>query len=850
MQTLAQLLKVAALTAACGFWLPAPASSQVVYENYSFVGFAGVPETGGGSFDGPGSAARFRFPAGATRDAVGNLYFADMDNHTIRKLTAAGVVTTVAGLAETYGSADGAGGAARFTGPGDVVADAVGNLFVADSYNNTIRKIAPGGIVSTLAGSARVSGNADGIGGAARFSYPLGVEVDAAGVLYVADTYNHTIRKITPDGSVTTLCGLAGTSGSADGTGSAARFNYPQDIVVDSSGTLFVSDSVNDTIRKITPAGVVTTLAGAAGVAGAVDGIGPAARFNGPGGLALGAGGKLFVTETGNHTIREITAAGVVTTLAGTAGSAGIDDGTGRAARFSFPFGIVAVGDDLVVADAFNHTVRRITSSAAVTTIAGSPVFGGSSDGPSRDARFNVPQDVAIDLDGAVYVVDGLNDIIRKIVNGVVTTFAGSAGAAGSTDGTGGAARFNHPVGLAAANGLIYVADTDNHTIRKITPDGKVTTLAGLAGVPGSVDGTGTTARFNGPFRLAVDGAGVLYVGDTGNNLIRKVTPGGLVTTLAGKAGVAGSADGTGSGASFYAPEGIAVDGNGNVFVADDGNQTIRKITPDGVVTVFAGTTGETGSADGVGGAALFNYPFGLAADRNNNLYVTDSGNHTIRKITPEGKVTTVAGAPGLAGNVDGVASAVRFDLVAGVALDNDGNLYVADAGNQTIRKGFVPPPDLPVVDPVSARAGTTRHFDVANATTTSWSWSLIRCPASASTQLWSATTRNPVLTPDVDDLYVVRFQGWDNAGRTAIRTLTISGVNASVLRLIVSRSAALGAIDLDLDGPAETSGRIELSSDFASWAPLAEFAITNSPVRFHDSPAGPGYRFYRAVSP
>ena len=210
-------------------------------------------------------------------------------------------------------------------------------------------------------------------------------------------------------------------------------------------------------------------------------------------------------------------------------------------------------------------------------------------------------------------------------------------------------------------SGNVYVADTDNNTIRKITPAGVVTTLAGTAGVPGSADGTGSAAQFNYPGGVAVDGSGNVYVADIDNNTIRKITPAGVVTTLAGTAGVHGSADGTGSAAQFYDPHGVAVDGSGNVYVADTDNNTIRKITPAGVVTTLAGTAGVYGSADGTGSAAQFNYPAGVAVDGSGNVYVADTYNDTIRQITPAGVVTTLAGTAGMPGSADGTGSAARF---------------------------------------------------------------------------------------------------------------------------------------------------------------------------------------------
>lgn len=322
---------------------------------------------------------------------------------------------------------------------------------------------------TTRAGDALVAGSTDGTGSAAHFNLPTGVAVDSAGTVYVADQYNHTIRKLTTAGVATTLAGTAGSPGSADGTGSAARFNFPIGLTVDGSGNVYVTDRANQTIRKITSGGVVTTLAGAVGIAGSTDGTGSSARFNFPIGVAVDGTGTVYVADRGNHTIRKITSGGVVTTLAGTVGAAGSANGTGSAARFDFPTGLVA------------------------------------------------------DSAGNLFVADHYNDTIRKIASGgVVTTLAGLAGSSGSVDGTGSTARFNAPTGLAVDNlGNIYVADRENHTIRKITSGGEVTTLGGTAGTAGANDGIGIGAGFFYPFAVAVDSAGRVYVADTAGNTIR-----------------------------------------------------------------------------------------------------------------------------------------------------------------------------------------------------------------------------------------------------------------------------------------------------------------------------------------
>ncbi|MCG2792972.1 MAG: T9SS type A sorting domain-containing protein [Weeksellaceae bacterium] len=312
-----------------------------------------------------------------------------------------------------------------------------------------------------------------------------------------------------------------------------------------------------------------------------------------------------------------------------------------------------------------------------VSTLAGSTQ--GYADGTGTAAQFNFPTGVAADASGNVYVADYLNNRIRKITPaGVVTTLAGST--LGNTDGTGAAAHFNNPTGIAVdASGTVYVADTYNHKIRKITPQGEVTTLAGST--QGYADGTGTLAQFYNPIGVAVDASGNLYVADYANHKIRKVTSSGVVTTLAGS--TAGYTDGTGTATKFNYPAGVAVDTSGNVYVADTFNHKIRKITSAGVVTTVAGST--QGYADGTGTAAQFKSPYGVAVDASGNVYVADYGNNRIRKITVTGVVTTVAGST--AGYADGSDALAQFSNPYDVTIDALGNIYVADTSNHKIRK-------------------------------------------------------------------------------------------------------------------------------------------------------------------
>lgn len=519
--------------------------------------------------------------------------------------------------------------AARFYNPGAVALDSAGNVYVADTLNHTIRKITSAGVVTTFAGVAGYSGSVDGIGTAARFKSPEGIAVDSAGNVYVADASNHTIRKITPGGVVTTLAGLAGSADSDDGNGTVARFNYPTGIAVDSSGNVYVADTYNYTIRKITPAGTVSTLAGSASASyGSTDGIGAAARFYYPRGVAVNSAGKLYVADSSNHIIRTITPDGMTATFAGSGGS-------------------------------------------------------GSSDGVSLAHLFTSLVGCARDSSGNFYVIDS-NSIKKIAVDGTVSVFAGS-GTPGSSDGIGSAAKFFAPKKIVLdGSDNLYVTDSYNQTIRKITADGTVTTLAGSANFSGSSDGRGSAARFNNPYGLAIDSSGILYVADSSNNVIRKITSDGTVSTFAGSKGLSGFVDGNGTSARFYYPSGLTVDGTGNLYVADQNNHAIRKITASGTVSTLAGGY-SSGSNDGSAEEARFNYPSAVALDSLGNAYVADTYNNRIRKIDTTGNVSTVAGSS--EGFADGSGINAKFDNPGDLLVTETGTIYVVDTGNNAIRK-------------------------------------------------------------------------------------------------------------------------------------------------------------------
>ena len=630
-----------------------------------------------GSNDGEARFARAYRPQGVAVDPTGRIFIADTDNRTIR-LLAGGQVTTVAGIAGVPGFVDGPAASARFNNPEDLAVDPAGNVYVADTLNHSIRRITPDGVVSTFAGNG-TAGYTDGPGAAARFDRPRGIARDEQGTLFVADERNHVIRAISSAGVVSTVAGLAGTSGFADGAGGAARFTLPVDVAVDAQGRVWVADAGNQVLRRIA-AGVVTTVAGSPGSGGTADGAAGLARFYALGGVTVDGAGNAFVTDA--HRVRRVDSAGTVTTLAGRLDSTGISgrrDGAGSEAEFNSPRGLAMAAEGVIVADTGNDTVRRVTFAGAVSALVGD--FAG--------ARFSNLRSGVADGQERLLVTDGL--ILRQVdANGDISTVATYPLPDGlenarlfgiAMDGSGSPAvvvrrcaiRFGPGAGLPAAC---------TGSISRVA-GGSFMVLAGSETQAGGQDGIGTNARFEQPDGIAAGAAGVLFVADTARDTIRRIASDGSVTTLAGRddscplfGARPALSDGAAAGATFCGPNDVAVDGAGNVYVADAGYRAIRKITPAGIVSTLAGGSGDNcteGSGVGLGAAARFCSVRGLAVDPAGVVYVADG--NTVRRISPAGEVTTIAGAARDSGFVTGALPGRLTDVMDVVLSGSD--LYV-----------------------------------------------------------------------------------------------------------------------------------------------------------------------------
>lgn len=667
---------------------------------------------GRGCGDGVGPTARIGLPSGIAGASDGQLYLTDWWCHTVRRFDpATGAVVTVAGTTWRRGTVDGPGTQAQFYGPEGLVGDASGSLFVADGLNRTIRRITlPAAQVMTFAGIPGVTGTQNGIATQARFGYPLGIAIDEVGNLYVSDPANADIRKIAISSrEVTRLAGSPGTITAVpvDGVGESARFVNLDHVATDGAGHLYVADDGANAIRRIDLATAqVTTLVPTNVNATGAGGTGGVPPLYNPQGVAVDGPNRLLIADTWNQAIRAFDlTTGHLTHVAGSPNprfDVGYADGVGEAVRFHSPTALFRDrAGHVYVADVENSVIRSVdVATRAVTTVAGHAARGGHEDGVGAAANLYPVQFIYADGRDMLYVTDARANTVRRVVisTGEITTLAGDPGVVfgGYSDGVGAAVLFRKPRGIAGDGaGNLYVADSENHVIRRIVlSTGEVTTIAGVAGPEGVADGIGAAARFSGPSGLSCDGTN-LYITDRYGSLNRKMTLATLeVTTLAGAPSMFDFVDGIGSAARFRRARAVAHDGLGQLYIADLESNAIRKLNLSTgqvtTVTRYGYPWAPAGFSDGSLSSAMFDRPYDLTVDRQGQLYVADYGNFRIRRINLATQtVTTAVGTSSTdSGVILGPLSTARLNYPLAVAMlpDNTGIVLASELAILTAR--------------------------------------------------------------------------------------------------------------------------------------------------------------------
>jgi sugar lactone lactonase YvrE len=637
----------------------------------------------------PGPEAALQNPQFAAMDVSGNLYVADYHNHRIRKLTRAGMVGTFAGNGIAGFSGDGGQAtAAKIDLPTGIVVDSASNVIFSDTGNNRIRKVNPAGIIGTIAGTGTAGFSGDG-GPAilAEINQPHGLALDAAGNLYFSDLNNQRIRKIDAAGNISTVAGN-GTAGFAGdgGPATSASINNANGVYADSSGNLYIADTLNLRVRKVDTAGTITTIAGS-GLGGCTGDGGPAtsARIGELTTVTM-HNGNLIISNAGCDLIRQVNlTTNIITTIAGSLTSLGFGgfDGNGHTALASVFLGPTGVlydhGGNLLIVDSYNDQVRKVDNTTQIVTA----LFGGyTGDGKAATSSvLNDQGDIEFDSRGNLYIADTLNNRVRKVAtSGVITTFAGTGVTGQSGDGgPATSATLSLPLSVAPdASGNVFIADLYGAVIRKVDSSGNITTLVDQSG------GLFLTS-------MVTDSAGDIYGADPYTCVVWKITPAGAISVVAGVPFVCFyNSDGIPATSAYLSsPSGVDLDTNGNLYIADSVNSRVRRVDAAGIISTYAGdgSCGYGGDGGPATSAQLCN-DTGVGVDSAGNVYIADYGNLRVRRVNAGGTISTLAGT-GSAGYNGNNLPATQTDLDAPIAVRVGPSrvVYVADAGQARVRK-------------------------------------------------------------------------------------------------------------------------------------------------------------------
>ncbi len=696
-----------------GSWASAPA--QVPASAFTVDTYAGSDPL---RDDGPATEALLWDPRDVAVDTAGNLYIVDQGNHILRRVDPAGEITTFAGTGQTFGGEENVPATeSSIYLPERIIVDAVGNVYFTNGRNR-VRRVTTDGLVATIAGSGAYGFAGDG-GQAvdASFRSPLGVAVDAAGNLYIADYLNHRVRRVGLDGVITTFAGTGEEGFSGDGgQATSAQLRFPRNVAVDGEGNVYIADTSNHRIRRVAPDGVITTVAGNGTYGAPIDGVATDVRFGFPYALHAAADGTLHIGGQG-YVVR-VDTDGMLTVLVSGYGYAG-DGGSSLEAKVDTVYGLDVAADGTVyIADSGNQRVRAITPDGNINTVAGMSHLVGDG-GPAEEAVLFSPAGADLDDEGSLYVAEADNHVVRKIdASGIITTFAGTGEKGDSgDDGPALSAVFGAPSDVAVGpQGDVFVADRSAYRVRRISRDGTISTYAGTGSYGYDGDGgPAIDAKMRAPDGIAVDQEGNVYIADSGSHVIRKVDTTGIISTIAGtgESGFTGD-DGPAVEAQLSSPSDVFIDGSNVLYIVDRNNTRIRRVGPDGIISTVVEHIGNIGSA--------------VIEPNDGFLFVDTNADVLLGAWANESPKSFNIGSRGFAGD-GGSARNASFDDLRRLNIASDGRIFVCDTGNHRVR--VLTP--VPVVEAGSVKNGAS--FESGNASAgsiVSWfGWNL-----AASTEL------------------------------------------------------------------------------------------------------------------
>ncbi len=784
-------------------------------------------------------AAPLNNPSAVAYDSAGNLYIADREYDRVRRVTPAGVITTVAGTGLRGYSGDGGPATeAELYQPYDVEVGADGSIYIADYGNHRVRRVDPSGIISTVAGNGSTVANGDGIPATdMTISGPIGLALDSAGLLHISDYTLHRVIEVDASGIAHYEVGTGTGSYSGDGgQATAATIRNPRGLDFQADGSLLIADYSNHRVRRVAPDGTISTILGTGSASHSGDGgAATAAAVPGPTAVAVASTGEIYVASYSSHRIRVIDpGTGIVTTFTGNGTTGVATNGTPIAgAAVRNPMGVALdPSGDLAIAAPINHLVRS-TAGGVIRTIAGGPAPGSrlfNGDGPGLSTILSVPRGMSISDEGDIVFAEAGSHRIRRILpDGRVVTLVGTGSTTFNGSGLPGIATGVYsPYDVThGPNGTIYFTEVSGNRVRRLEADGTVTLLAGdgVAGFSGD-GGPALQARLSGPRGIAVADDGTVYVADYTNQRIRRIAPDGTISTFAGTGTAGFSGDGGPAvAAELNNPNDVALGPDGSLFVADLSNNRVRRIAPDGTISTFAGTGLTTWNAGGLSAVATnLPSPRSIGFDRSGQLYVA-AGNRIVR-IDTGGVAHEFAGTGGSAVTPDETALTTDLGNLEQIAVADD-LVLVSDSQRQRIRLIGEPPT---VITALTAEPGT-------DGTTAQISWSDPDWTGGLAVGGYDVTVSDPTvgvalsgssasltgLTPDRS--YVVSVAARTIAGSGPLASITFRtpsppvepgggsppapGVTVDDYRVVTNRGRVIGFGEAPSSPPTAASGDV-----------------------------------------
>ncbi len=593
-------------------------------------------------------------------------------------------------------------------GADSVAVDSSGNRYIADPKNDVIEKVTPSGTLSIIAGVVGQQGPpTPGPATSSDLNSPQGIAVDGSGNVYIADTgtessaSGNVVVKVTPSGTLSILAGVVDHYGApTPGPATSSDLYYPEGVAVDGSGNVYIADTgssyglpYSSVVVKVTPSGTLSIFAGVVGQSGAPT-AGPATSsdLGSPQGVAVDSSGNVYIADDGNlgnPVVEKVTSSGTLSIIAGVVGQSGAPTaGPATSSDLGSPQGVTVDGSgNLYIADYQNSVVEKVTSSGTLSIFAGVVGHGGPpTAGPATSSDLS-PYGVAVDGSGNVYVADYNNNMVEEVSSsGTLSIIAGIVSGGAPTPGPATSSDLGSPQGVAVdGSGNVYIADAGNSVVEKVSSSGTLSIFAGVVGQSGApTPGPATSSNLYYPEGVAVDGSGNVYIADAGNDVVEKVTPSGTLSIIAGVVGQSGAPTPGPATSSDLSPYGVAVDSSGNVYIADYSNDVVEKVSSSGTLSIIAGVVGQDGPpTPGPATSSDLGNQYGVAVDSSGNVYIADYQNHVVEKVTSSGTLSVIAGVVGQYGPpTPGPATSSDLDNPEGVAVDSSGNVYIADTGS------------------------------------------------------------------------------------------------------------------------------------------------------------------------